>query len=406
MSDLSTRPLRGAAPPAGRRVEEVFTPFTPVAHPDALSGGHAAIERLTTILRQRGQHVVIFGERGTGKTSLAKVAIASLNAPLTSAVIATDEADTFTTLWQGALMQLRGSLAMPQHATQTPVSPVSLLELFRTATKEVPTAIVFDDFQKADHKLRTAMTETLQLLQAAYLPVTLMFVGVGENSASLLPATAELAAARQEFNVPRMNDEERLETILRGFVHLGLSADDEVVERIAQLSLGLPRHLHALCLTIASAAIASGTTTPGAQALEQAVAAVVEQAPTALVEAYLQATVRARRGIYPEILVACTLTAHDPDGSFLVSDVRDTLERMVRREVRGLANQISALTEVGRGSVLVKRGAGATATYRFVNPLLEPYILMRGLEPGWTTGRNPEDLPGLAAELGEVRQAA
>jgi energy-coupling factor transporter ATP-binding protein EcfA2 len=406
MSELITRTLRGSVPQAGRRVEEVFTPSTPVSHPDAFSGRHTAIERLTTTLRQRGQHVVIFGERGTGKTSLAQVAIASLNAPLTSVIVATDEADTFTTLWQSALTQLRGSLAMPQHATESPVSPVSLLELFRSATKDVPTAIVFDDFQNADDKIRTTMTETLQLLQAAYLPVTLVFAGVGETTAALLPATTELAAARHDITVPRMNDEERFETILRGFVQLGLTADDEVVERIAQLSLGLPRHLHALCLSIAGAAIDSGLTTLGTEQLETAVATVVEQAPTSLVEAYLHATVRARRGIYPEILVACTLTAHHPDGSFLVSDVRDTLQRMVRREVRGLTNQIGALTEAGRGSVLIKRGAGATATYRFVNPLLEPYILMRGLEPGWTTGRNPEDLPGLAAELGEVRQAA
>ena len=406
MSELTTRTLRGSVPSSGRRVEEVFTPSMPVSNPDAFSGRHTAIETLTAVLRRRGQHIVVSGECGTGKSSLVQVALASLRAPLTSAIVTTDEADTFTTLWQGALTQLRGSLAMPQHASETPVSPQSLLELFRGATKDVPTAVVFDDFQNADAKIRTAMIETIQVLQSAFLPVTLVFVGVGETGSAVLPETPETAAARHDVIVPRMTDDERIEAILRGFAQLGLTADDEVVERIAQLSLGMPSHLHALGLTIAATAIADGRTRLETPQLETAVATVVEQAPMTRVEAYLHATVRARRGIYPEILVACTLTAHAPDGSFFVSDVRDTLERMVRREVRGLTNQIGALTEAGRGSVLVKRGAGATATYRFVNALLEPYILMRGLEPGWTTGRTPEELPGLAAEMDEVRQVA
>ena len=69
--------------------------------------------------------------------------------------------------------------------------------------------------------------------------------------------------------------------------------------------------------------------------------------------------------------------------------------KIVRREVRGLTNQIASLTEDGRGEVLQKIGAGKTARYRFLNPLLEPFILMRGLEQGWATSKTPVWLPGV-----------
>ena len=107
-------------------------------------------------------------------------------------------------------------------------------------------------------------------------------------------------------------------------------------------------------------------------------------------------TVRARRGIYPEILLACALAPRDEHGSFSVADVCEAVTRIVQREVRGLTNQVSALTDSGRGAVLDKQGAAKTARYRFVDPRLEPYILMRGLEEGWATHHAAAWLPGLA----------
>ena len=73
--------------------------------------------------------------------------------------------------------------------------------------------------------------------------------------------------------------------------------------------------------------------------------------------------------------------------------------------MRGLTNQVSALTEEGRGSVLDKQGAAKAARYRFVNPDLEPYILMRGLEEGWTTHAAPSWLPGLPEPAGLAKAA-
>ena len=61
----------------------------------------------------------------------------------------------------------------------------------------------------------------------------------------------------------------------------------------------------------------------------------------------------------------------------------------MNREVRGLTNQVAARTEEGRGAVLAKEGLAKTARYHFVEPAIEPYILMRGLEQGWATSKTP-----------------
>ena len=112
-------------------------------------------------------------------------------------------------------------------------------------------------------------------------------------------------------------------------------------------------------------------------------------APGNIKALYENSIVRARRGIFPEILLACAAAPHDAEGWFSAAGVRAELERIVRREVRGVMNQVSALTEPGRGTVLLKRGAGKAAQYRFVEPALEAYILARGLETGWTTAGAP-----------------
>lgn len=51
---------------------QVFTPGSPVNERDLFSGRIEQIQSVLDAVTQRGYHAVLYGERGVGKTSLAK----------------------------------------------------------------------------------------------------------------------------------------------------------------------------------------------------------------------------------------------------------------------------------------------------------------------------------------------
>ena len=57
-----------------RLVGEVFRPAAPIDRRSLFSGRFEQIGELFAIVGQPGQHAVIYGERGVGKTSLAVLA--------------------------------------------------------------------------------------------------------------------------------------------------------------------------------------------------------------------------------------------------------------------------------------------------------------------------------------------
>src|SRR6476661_8184616 len=52
-------------------ISGAFTPGAPVDSRDLFAGRKKQVEKVISTIFQRGQHVILFGERGVGKTSLA-----------------------------------------------------------------------------------------------------------------------------------------------------------------------------------------------------------------------------------------------------------------------------------------------------------------------------------------------
>ena len=55
------------------RIGRVFTPSAPINKASLFAGRKKQINTLMNAISQRGQHAVLFGERGVGKTSLANI---------------------------------------------------------------------------------------------------------------------------------------------------------------------------------------------------------------------------------------------------------------------------------------------------------------------------------------------
>lgn len=420
MTHRNTTPSASSEARLGLRfgVDDVFSPAAPVTRRD-LFAGRQQLQDLIRAILQEGQHAVLFGERGVGKTSLVSMLGEFMDGRPLAIRVSAEPSDHYTTLWQRAAVAVRlartqgtpgfaggeqerrftDALMLPSGEGDH-LTPQDAACLLSQLSASEPIVVIFDDYDRVqDARVRSLMADTLKMLSDQMVNTTVVLVGVADDVQTLITPHPSLEPSLVQIHVPRMTREELIETFGRALRLIGMTADSAVVERIATLSQGLPHYTHLLGQGAARAALLQDLTHMTVAHLDASVMVALRHASESVCQAYEQSIVRARRGIYPEILLAAVLSPRDEHGAFSVAAVRDTLERIVRREVRGLTNQIAALTENGRGGALQKLGAGKTARYRFVNPLLEPFVLMRGLEQGWATVKTPVWLPG-GQELG------
>src|SRR5262249_15272665 len=91
-----------------RLVGGAFRPAAPIDRRSPFSRRSDAISELFSIAAQPGQHAVIFGERGVGKTSLAAVSAEMFkSANILVARATCDVSDDFGSVWRKALDELR-----------------------------------------------------------------------------------------------------------------------------------------------------------------------------------------------------------------------------------------------------------------------------------------------------------
>src|SRR5579863_9766381 len=93
------------------RLSDVFRPGAPIDSKALFSGRQKQAEDVMNAIFQAGQHVVIYGERGVGKTSLAKILVDLLKSvnitPLSSGTVNCDGTDDFSTLWHKIFRELQ-----------------------------------------------------------------------------------------------------------------------------------------------------------------------------------------------------------------------------------------------------------------------------------------------------------
>ena len=368
-----------------------WTPRAAAAPPLARSFAErpGLFREIEAVLAAPGARVILVGERGAGRSSTLD-ALERLHAPVRRILrAAVEESRGAHAVW----LQVLASAGLPA-ADQPEVVARHL------GGVDGHTLLLLDDVQAWDAAGRVFAEATLHALRES-APRVGVFM-------STTPDCAPPRGGVATITLPRLTPGESAGLLRSTLAANGVEIDDAAVPSLAALSAGLPGELQRL------AALAVACTRPGglgrieSHDLPGIAAAARAAAAPGVARAWAQATIRARRGIFPEILLGCALAVHHPDGSFHVNDVRACLEVMLKREIRGLTNQINVLAENSRGRALEKVAAAPNARYRFLDARLEPYALLAGFE-----GREIMVLPewlaacdGFPGESGERREAA
>src|SRR5687768_16151040 len=90
-----------------------FTPSAPVSTASLFSGRTSQISTVIDAIAQVGQHAIIYGERGVGKTSLANVIIAYLPEEVLTVRLNCDSSTSYEDLFRNVLSETKLQTSRP-----------------------------------------------------------------------------------------------------------------------------------------------------------------------------------------------------------------------------------------------------------------------------------------------------
>jgi Cdc6-like AAA superfamily ATPase len=385
-----------------RLVGEVFRPAAPIDRRSLFSGRSEQIAELFAIVGQPGQHAVVYGERGVGKTSLAAVATEMLrSANMLVARATCDVSDDFDTVWRKVLDEIelhtvREGVGFAATSTETwrtassllhdgAVTPNDVRRVLERVAHPRELVVFIDEFDRLESpQARALFADTIKTLSDRVVRVTAVLIGVADSVRELIAEHGSVERALVQIHMPRMTRNELAEIAERGIESARMSIRSDAVRKITTLSQGLPHYTQLLSQLAAQGALAGRRPMVTSRDVDVAVSRALERAQQTVVEAYEDATADTRRSIYPQVLLACALAPENDYGLFAPADVREPLSRILGKELRTteFARHLEKLSDTSRGNVLQKSGAGRTSRFRFANPLLQPYVAMRGVSEG------------------------
>jgi hypothetical protein len=376
----------------------IFTPGAPINEKDLFAGRSEQVAKIIDAVSQRGCHAILYGERGVGKTSLSNMISAFLANRLSFVISRTncDVSDSYSSLWTKALKDIEASkrqpqlgfpirqpapLAAPAYEALTPDSVRRALQDLSTMASLI---VIFDEFDRIKNtEVITAMADTIKALSDNSVNATILLIGVADSVTELIREHQSIERALVQIPMPRMSDDEIRTIIDKGLARLTMAIDDTAREDLVLFSQGVPYIAHLLCIYTCRAALATGRKTIFSSHVEQGMNRSLDQWQQSIKALYNDAIQSPRPGhIYKEVLLACALAEVDDLRFFTTAAVRRPLFKITNREFESFnyARHLKDLTEPARGRVLQRVGESFRLRYRISNPILRPYIIMRGIK--------------------------
>ena len=380
-----------------------FSPSAPIGSVDLFAGRMEEIRQSVSAVGQQGQHVILFGERGVGKTSLAGLihefwsSFAEDETGVYSVRYNCDASDTYTRIWANIAESIKD--ALEKQDAQLPAGE-SWEELFADLRNENASPhivrrlfdmvsgtfiIVIDEFdQLTDHETVSSFASTIKNMSDNLSQSTLVLVGVADTVDELIADHASIDRALVQILMPRMTASDLTEIIQKAYGKIGLRAALGILEHMGRLAQGLPHYAHRFGHEAGLAAIGRQSLVVDTQDVEEATRKAISHTNETIRSAYQRATTSPHKGaIFRQVLLACALAVGDELGYFAAGDVREPL-RVVTGKPYDIPQFVGHLKKFAsdRGPVLQRAGDQWKWRYRFSDPLMRPYVVLNGIDSG------------------------
>lgn len=403
------------------KLSEVFRPGAPIDSKTLFSGRQDQVQAVLDAILREGQHVVLFGERGVGKTSLARTLVDILRGggitPLSSGAINCDGTDDFSNLWHKVFRELQvrvrlekkmGAEAASQDQTinlegllPAKVRPddvrIAILQAVEIAANKRRMIIILDEVDRiANRDVTTLLADTVKNLSDHLVPVTIIFIGVADAVDQLISEHSSIERSLVQVPVPRMSAEELTQVIEKGYAFAGMIIEPGAKAQIVELSQGLPHFTHLVALEAACVALGKDRL----NVIESDVTGATKAAASkshSLLSAYHKATNSPQKNnLYEQVLLACACAEKDELGWFTGSGVIKPLSDLMGKtyQLPYFARHLNEFVSDKRGPILQKYNGKKQHKYRFINPLMGPFTIIHAHSCEWYRSREEKILQG------------
>jgi len=393
---ISWKRGRPAAVEIGRvsaLLREAFTPTRPKQSSALFSGRYKQLQRIISAIEEERAHVMIYGERGSGKTSLANVLAGKAEeAGYLVLRFACSSELGFDDIFRAFLRRMPATLLpdgigatsragidnfdqlMPGHC-----SVGELIQLFERVY-EKHLILIIDEYDRVTNEdTQAKLAELIKNLSDANVSVTLLIVGVAENVAQLLGKHPSLQRTVVTVPMPLMTRRELDGIIAIGEQKCGLSFDPWVRQSIIDFAQGLPYHAQLLCLFAARSATRRGSSRIEREDLRYAVERSADEAETSAKEAYDRAVGPHEHASFRDVLFYAARARSDEFGAFTAAEVAAAAAQLNPEAMSLLALQypLKKLTEPERGALLRRSVGPGGLRYQFASQMLRHHVLCR-----------------------------
>lgn len=377
-----------------------FTPGAPINRKDLFAGRQKQLAQVIHAVSQVGQHAIIFGERGIGKTSLAGLIHefwSEVAKDIVSAVrVNGDPTDDFSTIWAKVAEDIsdlrKGQVGEGTDAFSDTINrlasgeatPHLVRRCFQASDR--PFIVVIDEFDRVtNEEAKRLMADTIKELSDQWVPsMTLVLVGVADSVDGLIREHASIDRTLVQVLLPRMVPAEITDLVTKAFKSIGMTVASPALQKIVGLSQGLPYYAHLLGYHSGLHALGNKKFKVESAHVSAALRDAMENALESVTLAYHQAVASPRKTMYSDVLLACALADVDELGYFAPADIVKPLSKLKGKAytIPHFMRPLTELANESRGTVLQKTGMPHRRRYRFANPLLKPYVVMKGVEAG------------------------
>lgn len=386
-------------------VRDIFTPNMPITGEALFTGRKSFTKSVIEGINTPGQHLLLYGDRGVGKSSLANFTVSILKrAELLNGHLIIKRCshdDTFKTLTEfllehidennnliekstsekgtesigGKVFGVGGEIKNEDVTTKKykileKLSPSNLADYLQNR-EGMFLVDEFDTLKDEDDKVK--MAELIKLLSDYSSKFKIFIVGIAESGTELTSGHPSVNRCLKEIKLEKMTDNEIKEIITTGLKKLHLDISDQVLNMIINIANGYPHFAHLMGLKSSEEAIVNSVKKITKKEFVASIDKAVNDSKGTMKRLYDNATQNLslkKSTNIKFILKACSTTNHE---AFTLTDINTKLRiDGIDLTNRTISDYISKFTG-NNGDILrrIKRGV-----YCFNDPRMQSYIKM------------------------------
>ena len=376
-------------------VRDVYIPNKPIDSVELFCGRQNEVSRIIEGINTGGMHVLLYGDRGVGKTSLSKITctMLMLNSTITNYhVKICDSSDTFVSIIQSLFQDLNikcsiksssscnfsflwklVSFGKNENTEYISYDNIASPSWVATRIAEFEGVFLIDEIDVLPNPGdKKKIAELIKQLSDKNSKLKIFVVGISKTAGELFGGHPSVQRCLKEIRLNRMSDDELKEIIEKGERRLSIAFSQGVKRVIIKSSAGYPYFTQLLALKAAEEAVCAESKSVTMNEFRLAVRRAVDDLEGSLKEQYQKAIIGQRIDRNKNILFAAALCGED---IFLAKDLKTNYNTITKQDIsqQELNNFLSSSNIISEGYTTILRRVGK-GVYVFNDPRMPSFI--------------------------------